>query len=227
MHYYQFHVGDYSVATAHLDLVEDCIYRRLIDFYMKEEQPIPNETQQVSRRLRLGSSGLILETILQEFFTLGDDNCWHNARCDREILEYKRLAEVSRINGRLGGRPKKTQKVILNNPEITQQEPVGLQPRTINHEPINKEKAFNAKSHLLSLGVSDAVSSDWLSLRSSKKAAVTATAINGIRREPDKAGYTLESALSECCTRGWVGFKAEWAADKASGGKTNSFKGVI
>ncbi len=146
MHHYPFHVGDYIRATAHLDIVEDCIYRRLIDLYMETELPIPNETQQVIRRLRLGSSGLILETILREFFTLGPDNCWHNSRCDQEILEYKRLATVSRINGKLGGRPKKTQQVILDNPEITQQEPGGLQPRTTNHEPI----AIKARSKSLS-----------------------------------------------------------------------------
>jgi uncharacterized phage protein (TIGR02220 family) len=139
MHHYPFHVGDYIKSTAHLDLIEDCVYRRLIDLYMETEQPIPNETQQVIRRLRLGSSGLILESILQEFFTLESDNCWHNARCDAEIQAYKRLAEVSRINGKLGGRPKKTQQVILDNPAGTQQEPSRLQPRTNNQEPISKE----------------------------------------------------------------------------------------
>ena len=142
MHHYPFHVGDYIRATAHLDIVEDCIYRRLIDLYMETELPIPNETQQVIRRLRLGSSGLILETILREFFTLEADNCWHNSRCDQEISEYKRLADVSRINGKLGGRPKKTQRVISDNPAGTQQEPSGLQPRTTNHEPrTNKERS--------------------------------------------------------------------------------------
>jgi uncharacterized phage protein (TIGR02220 family) len=139
MHHYPFHVGDYIRATAHLDLIEDCVYRRLIDLYMETESPIPNETQQVIRRLRLGSSGLILDSILNEFFTLEDDNCWHNSRCDAEISAYKRLAEVSRINGKLGGRPKKTQQVILANPEITQQEPSRLQPRTNNQEPIYRE----------------------------------------------------------------------------------------
>jgi uncharacterized phage protein (TIGR02220 family) len=140
MHHYPFHVGDYIRATAHLDLIEDCVYRRLIDLYMETEQPIPNETQQVIRRLRLGSSGLILESILSEFFILEDDNCWHNKRCDEEISAYKRLAEVSRINGKLGGRPKKTQQVILDNPVGTQQEPSRLQPRTKNQEPISKEQ---------------------------------------------------------------------------------------
>lgn len=128
MRHYPFHVGDYIRATAHLDVVEDCVYRRLIDLYMETELPIPNDNLGVIRRLRLGSSGLILEPILKEFFTLEADNCWHNSRCDAEISEFKRLAEVSRINGKLGGRPKKTQQVILDNPAGTQQEPIRLQP---------------------------------------------------------------------------------------------------
>lgn len=32
----------------------------------------------------------------------------------------------------------------------------------------------------------------------------------GIQREAEKAGITLEEALSTCCERGWQGFKAEW-----------------
>jgi uncharacterized protein YdaU (DUF1376 family) len=168
MHHYPFHVGDYIRATAHLDIIEDCIYRRLIDLYMETEQPIPNETQQVIRRLRLGSSGLILETILKEFFTIGSDNCWHNSRCDAEILEYKRLAEVSRANGKLGGRPKKTQRVILANPAITQQEPSRLQPRTNNQEPIT-----NIKEHAAAFALPDWVDKTqwdlWMKTRKGKK----------------------------------------------------------
>lgn len=168
MHHYPFHVGDYIRATAHLDIIEDCIYRRLIDLYMETEEPIPNETQQVIRRLRLGSSGLILETILQEFFTLEADNCWHNSRCDAEISEYKRLGNISRINGKLGGRPKKTQQVISNNPAGTQQEPSRLQPRTKNQEPIT-----NKKEHCNTFVLPDWVDKNqwdlWIKTRKGKK----------------------------------------------------------
>lgn len=62
-------------------------------------------------------------------------------------------------------------------------------------------------------GVSDQVVSDWIAHRKAKRAAVTATAIRGIQREADKAGVTLESALSMCCQRGWTGFKADWARE--------------
>ena len=54
-------------------------------------------------------------------------------------------------------------------------------------------------------------------MRKAKKAPITETALAGIRREADKAGYTLEQALATSCERGWIGFKAEWVAGKPNG----------
>lgn len=54
------------------------------------------------------------------------------------------------------------------------------------------------------------VVSDFLVLRKSKRAAVTATAVDGLRREAAKAGLPLAEVLRVCCERGWVGFKAHW-----------------
>jgi len=84
--------------------------------YYDTEQPIPTETDLVSRRLRLGSA--LVSNVLKEFFILKEDG-WHQARCDMEIREYKAKVDIARSNGKLGGRPKKTQSVILANPEIT------------------------------------------------------------------------------------------------------------
>lgn len=65
-------------------------------------------------------------------------------------------------------------------------------------------------------GVSELVWKDFQQLRRAKKSPVTDTAIAGIRREADKAGFTLQQALETCCQRGWQGFKAEWIEGKAS-----------
>jgi hypothetical protein len=65
-------------------------------------------------------------------------------------------------------------------------------------------------------GVSDSVWKDFRQLRKAKRAPITDTAIEGIRREAQKAGIDLEAALRMCCERGWQGFKAEWLADVKS-----------
>lgn len=54
------------------------------------------------------------------------------------------------------------------------------------------------------------VFADFLAIRKAKRAPLTATALGGIRREADKAGVSLEQALTVCCERGWVGFRADW-----------------
>lgn len=63
-------------------------------------------------------------------------------------------------------------------------------------------------------GVSQSTWQDFLKIRKAKKAPMTDAALQGIDREAKKAGWSLESALQECCLRGWQGFKAEWVAEK-------------
>lgn len=71
---------------------------------------------------------------------------------------------------------------------------------------------FDAQAHLESLGVDPKIAVDWLTLRKSKRAAPTETAIGGIASEARRAGISLQSALKTACERGWQGFKAEWLA---------------
>lgn len=65
-------------------------------------------------------------------------------------------------------------------------------------------------------GVDPKVAKDFRELRTRKKAPLTATAVEGIRREAAKAGVTLEQALRTCCERGWTGFRADWAGASGS-----------
>lgn len=123
MHYYQFNISVWALHTSHLTLEEECVYRRLLDYYYDTELPIPKETKLVIRRLRLLSYEHIVESILNEFFHLESDG-WHNNRADIEIADYKNKAEKARNNGKKGGRPKQnkgieTDPVILANPEET------------------------------------------------------------------------------------------------------------
>jgi hypothetical protein len=63
-------------------------------------------------------------------------------------------------------------------------------------------------------GVSQSVWDDFKTLRKAKKAPITQRAIDGLIAEANKAGWSIEQALIECCVRGWQAFKAEWVADK-------------
>jgi uncharacterized protein YdaU (DUF1376 family) len=206
MHYYQFSIGDYRAATAHLTNEEDLAYRRLLDMYYDTEQKIPLDTQWVSRRLRVDAH--VVRDVLNDMFVQHEDG-WYHARCDDVIQQYHAMAEKNRANGRLGGRKK--------NPVGSDSQPIVK--ATINQEPITnnqKPKRDSATVVACPPDVGEQVWQDWLSLRKAKKAAVTATVLDGARKEADKLGWPLEKFLIEWCTRGSQGLKAEWVAPKPS-----------
>lgn len=211
MFYYSFHVGDYIHDTAHLSNEEDLAFRRLLDLYYTQEQPIPNKTQEVARRIRMATHVDIVEVVLNEFFVLDKANdCWRHKRCDETIAAYQAKAERNREVGKLGGRPKskpsanpsKTQMVSKNNPNH--------KPITNNHKPIKEIQAAVAATPN---GVSQFVWDDFVKHRKTLKAQISKTAITRIEQEASKAGWTLEQALIECVARGWRGFKADWVAE--------------
>jgi len=77
---------------------------------------------------------------------------------------------------------------------------------------VNNNASLN-NSDLLA-GIDEKIAHDFVTLRKAKKAPITETAIAGIKREAQKAGYSLQQALQTCCERGWIGFKAEWVTGK-------------
>jgi len=205
MHYYKFNIADYRKDTGHLSTIEHGIYRQLIDWYYLDEQPIPEETQVVIRRLRLGSEDVtFLQNILSDFFVLGKTGYKHK-RIEVEIKDYQEQVEKNKNNGKLGGRPKKTQSVISGLPDQSQINP-NQEPLTTNHKP----KRENATIVACPPDVSQQVWDDWVALRKSKKAPITKTVFDGAIVEAKKLGWTLEQFLTEWCNRSSQGLKAEW-----------------
>ena len=58
---------------------------------------------------------------------------------------------------------------------------------------------------------------EWVAIRKKKKAGeVTELVINGIIREANKLGWTLEQAIIYCCENSWQGFNASWVKQNKS-----------
>lgn len=220
MNFYKHHIGDYRRDTGHLTLLEHGAYRQLLDTYYLNEEPIPPETDLVCRRLcaRSDEEKLAIQNVLEEFFTR-TENGWTHTRCDAELREYREKAGIARSNGKLGGRPRKTQSVskqnqqktdpvIFGNPEETQTK--------ANHKPLTKNHKEKHTPQVADLfpGVSPEVLESFVKVRRSLRAPITELAATGIKREAAKAGMTLEAALTMCVERSWRGFKAEWVRDK-------------
>lgn len=203
MYYYQFHIGDYRAATAHLTNEEDLAYRRLLDMYYDTEKPIPNDVAWLQRRIRV--EGSVIRDVLNDMFQASEEGYRH-ARADSEIAKFNDFCEAGKRGAAkrwgIGGD---------SPPNATLMQTINQKPETINQKP-KKEKAAVA---LPPEAVSESVWLDFVALRKAKKAVLTNTAINGIQREAKKAGISLEQALQMCCERGWTGFRADWVAGQA------------
>jgi len=200
MYYYQFNIGDYASHTQRLSLLEDLAYRRLLDEYYLHERPFNSGLTSVARQIGMREHENEVQFVLESFFHLTDDG-WINVRADKEIAHFKGKIEQASRAGKASAERR-------NNGRSTDVQPTNNQePITNNHKPIKNTVAPPE-------GVTDSVWQDWISLRKAKRAAVTQTAIDGIAREANKAGVSLQSALETCCARGWTGFKADWMQGK-------------
>ena len=132
MIWYKFHLGDYITHTLHLSDAEDLAYRRLLDLYYMSEKPIPLNTEEVARKIRLDLD--ITESVLGEFFEKTETG-YRNARCDEEIAKYQHQVATNRSLGKRGGRPKKTESVTESKPNHN--------PKKIQNKNINTSSRFD------------------------------------------------------------------------------------
>ena len=92
-------------------------------------------------------------------------------------------------------------------PSETQQKPKKAKP----------SKADAWKALLAENGIVGQLADDYIAIRLAKNAPLTATAMEGLKREAAKAGMTLEQAITYSTEQGWQGFKAEWLLNKVFG----------
>jgi uncharacterized protein YdaU (DUF1376 family) len=89
VNYFEMHIGDYSAATAHLSLVEDGIYFRLLRRYYMQEGPLLADKVVIARQVGARSPADLkaLDAVLAEFFVLEPDG-YHQKRADEAIALY-------------------------------------------------------------------------------------------------------------------------------------------
>lgn len=211
LHYYQFNIGDYTSHTAHLDHIEDIAYRRMLDWYYTHEKPLPIDVQEIARLVRMRDYPAQIRDVLNEFFELTDDG-WFSSRVQREIDHYRAKVEQASKAGKASAERR------LNGRSTDVQQ-------TNNHKPITKSQQTVLKNTgaVAPVDVDPKLWSDFLQIRKAKRSPLTATALEAIKREADKAGWTLSQALTECVTRGWQGFKADWVSKQQAADKPQKF----
>ena len=142
MNYYQHHIGDFMRDTAHLSPVEECFYRRALDWYYVNEKPLPLDLDQVNRYLRAKTKTdrTAIGIVLSDFFKKTASGFMHS-RCEIELEKFRCKKDASRENGKLGGRPKKNND--LQNLGVSDGLELGLNLKTqnnLNQEPITNNQ---------------------------------------------------------------------------------------
>ena len=105
MNYYNYHIGDYRTATAHLTLEEDATYKRLIDYHYDKEAPVLDDPAIIARRIR--STEPLVRSMLSEFFVLTDSG-WIHRRVMEEVHNHQEFLQKQAHNGKKGGIAKRS-----------------------------------------------------------------------------------------------------------------------
>jgi uncharacterized protein YdaU (DUF1376 family) len=205
MHFYQFHIGDYKSHTHHLSLIEDLAFRRLLDHYYLHEAPI--KQRDIARQIGMKDNEQEVLTVLNEFF-ISTDQGFINPRADEEIAKYRKFSE----DGKKGA-AKRWHKGTNGE---AYSPPIATPIATNNHKPITNNHKPNIRATVVAMpdGISQSVWDEFVKHRKSKKAQVTQLVIDGIQKEAEIAGFTLEDALKEIVLRNWQSFKADWVVQK-------------
>lgn len=99
MHFYGFNIGDYASHTKHLTLLEDLAYRRLLDLYYLQEQPLHGDASAIARLIGMREHSAEVATVLQDFFQETPEG-WRNERADEEVTAYRKKAKLAAKAGR-------------------------------------------------------------------------------------------------------------------------------
>ena len=231
MHYYQFNIGDYASHTSRLTPLEDLAYRRMLDLYYLNEQPLNGCITDVAREIGLSEHVNAVEYILSKFF-IEKENGFSQKRIDLEIKKYKSNAKNKSKAGIASAKARQLKassnvtpvEQMLNTNPTDEQLNINHKPITKNQEPVIKDivvstPKFNFKNELLALGVDKEVLADWLTVRKNKKASNTKTALKGLITEITKSGLMVNDAIEYAAKKSWAGFKAEWYFNETNQGK--------
>ena len=217
MHYFPFHIGDYKSHTHHLNMIEDLAYRRLLDHYYLHEVPI--KQRDIARQIGMRDNEQEVLSVLDEFFVSTEEG-FINPRADKIIASYHEMVAA----GKRGAAKRwlTPPDALPNAPPITL--PNAIPIATIHH----KTKPSNTSTSVAPPdGVSSEVGQEFVNHRKAQKAVVTPLVMQGIAKEAEKAGWSLNDALQETIVRGWKSFKADWVKNESTGQQRNIMAGVI
>lgn len=231
MNFYKRHLGDIAKACGHLSQGQMGAYDLLLDWLYSNEKPLPASRVAMCRiaRAEKKQERSNVDFIISEFLTLTPEG-YTQKRVMEEIAKANEQAEVNRriAEEREAKRRARIEHASCNEPSndsCTNGQP-SQTPDTRHQTPEKEKKKIHppappvppadagsksiSAQDLVAEGVEEAVAKDWIWLRKAKRAPLTRTALDGIKREAKKANITFPDAIRMAAERGWQSFKADW-----------------
>ena len=232
MHYYQFNIGDYASHTSRLKPIEDLAYRRMLDLYYLNEQPLSLCLSDVAREIGLSEYLDEVTYILNKFF-IETELGFAQKRIDLEIKKYKSNHKSKIKAGKASAKARQVKassgdshvEQVLNTSTTNDELNINHKPLNINHKPLTnnqvKDKETPVKLDYSVLQMTELQSKDVVRIRKKNKGtALTQVIINQLAKQfflAAEKGFTFEDSLIEWEVRGWKSFKAEWMKIDTSG----------
>ena len=212
-----------------MTLEEEGAYLRLL-CYCWQHGSIPSNPEQIARLIGKGASTTLATTVATMFQPHPENgSLLVHERLQQEIVKQNEWARKSADGGKKSAEMRKNLKggsttlarvveECLPN-GINQNATLLLQSSSTTSSTITEKKSNTA---IQPCTVDDQVWHDFLAVRKAKRAPLTETALSMIEKESEIAGLTLNDALTECVTRGWQSFKADWVKPKQQAEMTYS-----
>lgn len=240
--YMQLYVADYLADTAHLTTEEHGAYLLLLFSYWQTGKPLRSDRLASVARLS-NERWANVEQTLKEFFHVSK-GIWTHFRVEADLAKVDSKTKKNSEAGKLSAKARALAKQALEEAQSTNvaTDVEQTYQRNVNHarsgdtdtdtdtkqdqkhcaeNKPERAKTINAKS-LVAMDVPEQIAKDWLAVRKTKRAPLTQTALEGVKREADKAGKTLAQAIEIAARNSWAGYKASWIEDQGYGQNTGT-----
>lgn len=209
MNYYEHHLGDYMRDTAHLSLLEDGAYRRLIDAYYAREKPLPGDVKECCKLARAASKHErdAVAYVLKEFFELTDDG-HRQKRCDEVIGRFNEKKQKARDSANARWNAKPTQCERNANASETHMRSESEVDAPNLQSPISnpKEEKTRALAEARAVpGLQIEVFDRWVEYRAKRKPAIKVMSLVAAAEELAKFGAQQGEVVRHSIANGYQG----------------------
>ena len=209
------YIADYLSATSRLTTEQHGAYLLLLMDYWKNGAPPDNDSVLAQITKLSPDAWANARTMLQPFFEI-QDGAWFQPRVENEMAKANHNKQANKERGLKGAQARWGNK---NNPSIVQAYSEQCSADSTSPSPSSSKNKKKEKATGVACpdSVDKQVWDDWMTVRKDKKAkTLTETGWNQFVKQVEKAGWTIEQAISHCCLKQWVGFEADWVSKKPS-----------